>query len=161
MKKVFLVAGLLSACLLSFLFSGCGKQSGDQKEFTALLDELETIKYVTEGQGDFMYALSDDQDIAEIKDLLSNADIEPVSFNSDEVGEIPTGGGSIDFQGSNGSRLACFVKNKSISKFDLVCFLYTKTGSQIYCFKLNDDTFQKVRGIVWKGEYVHITTELK
>ena len=161
MKKVFLVAGLLSACLISFLFSGCGKQSGDQKEFTALLDELETIKYVTEGQGDFMYALSDDQDISDIKNLLSNADIEPVSFKNDEISEFPTGGGSIDFWGSNDAVLDCYVKDYNHFKYDLVCVFNAKTGSQIYCFKLNDDTFQKVRGIVWKGEYVHITTELK
>ena len=162
MKKVYLIAGLLSTCLVCFLLCGCAKKKENLKGFATLIDELETIEYVTDAQGDYMFALTDAEDISEIKNLISNGDIEPVSLKSDETFEFPTGGGSIDFHGSNGASLTCFVKDYNHFKYDLVCGFYTKkTGSQIYCFNLNDDTFQKVRGIVYKGEYVHTTTKIK
>ncbi len=162
MKKVYLIAGLLSTCLVCFLLCGCAKKKENLKEFATLIDELETIEYITDAQGDYMFALTDAEDISEIKNLISNGDIEPVSLKSDETFLFPTGGGSTIFHGSNGASLLCFVKDYNHFKYDLVCEFYTKkTGSQIYCFNLNDDTFQKVRGIVLKGEYVHITTKIK
>ena len=162
MKKVYLIAGLLSTCLVCFLLCGCAKKKENLKEFVTLIDELETIEYITEAQGDYMFALTDAEDIGIICELIKEGNIEPVYFSKNDIGPFPTGGPELSFNGSNGASLLCFVKDYNHFKYDLVCEFYTKkTGSQIYCFNLNDDTFQKVRGIVHKGEYVHITTKIK
>lgn len=161
MKKTVATIGLILLCCLCQTLVGCGKEKKNLKEFETLIDELDTIESIVEAQGDYKYVLTDTEDIGIICELIKEGNIEPVYFSKNDIGPFPTGGPELSFNGSNGTSLSCFVKDYYHFKYDLVCDLYTNTGSSIYCYNLNDDTFRNILGIVYKGEYRHLTDPIK